>query len=116
MSLTFNALRAANRERQNLSYPECASWSLSDWGNALAGEAGELSNKIKKLLCAGIERVQDEPNGFIRDEHRQMLASELADIITYADLLADSADIDLESAVVQKFNEVSKRKSSPVAL
>mgnify|MGYP000918158283 len=84
-------------------------WPLSRWGNALAGEVGEACNIIKK-----IER------GDYTDEEREganaQLADELCDILTYVDLLAHRAGIDLSSATYKKWNEVSVRVGSAVRL
>jgi NTP pyrophosphatase (non-canonical NTP hydrolase) len=41
---------------------------------------------------------------------------ELADVVTYLDLLAFQLNIDLGDAVIQKFNEVSIRVGSTVRL
>lgn len=92
-------LRAANQARQRQWDPE----ELLDklyFSNALAGEAGEVCNVVKKM---------------IREEHKLTgsravvsdLAFELADVIIYADLLAAKCGIDLEEAVASKFNRVS---------
>src|SRR5579863_8864575 len=82
------------------------SWSLSDWGVALAGECGEVCDVIKKL-----NRVRDGMGGNKRSpaELRADLADEIADVYLYLDLLAQAAGVDLSSAVTKKFNEVSER-------
>lgn len=86
------------RSRQNF---KCTSdWSLSDWGCALAGEAGEACNKIKKLRRG--EKISVESIG-----------SELADTITYACILLHYLGLDVEDAIIDKFNEVSTRVKSP---
>ncbi len=41
-------LRIANRERVTCFGHTIEDWSLSDWGNALSGETGELCNVITK--------------------------------------------------------------------
>lgn len=107
-ALTFSALREANAKRLPLfrnakgevcHVPDGSDWKLSAWSNALAGEVGESANIIKKI----------ERGDFTLDEAREKLASELADIQTYLDLLAFRAGIDLGDATVKKFNEVSRR-------
>ncbi len=47
---------------------------------------------------------------------RRTIAKELADTIIYADLLAARLDINLEEALIVKFNEVSVRMNSDVFL
>lgn len=101
--LTFGAQRAANEARQNL-------WceggdpkpDLSFRGVELAGEVGEALNVVKKL-----ERERHGWRGSrasIED-----LASEIADVIIGADLLAEAAGIDLAAAVAEKFNATSEK-------
>lgn len=45
-----------------------------------------------------------------------MIADELADLVIYADLLAERLEIDLGAAVVRKFNKVSERVGSNIRL
>jgi hypothetical protein len=45
-----------------------------------------------------------------------VLADELADVLTYLDLLAATLGVDLGRAAAQKFNEVSERVGSTVLL
>lgn len=101
----FDDLRKANIERQAAWCPEQAP-DLSFRGNELAGEVGEVCNVIKKL-----ERERLGWRGS-RDtvEH---LAEELADVVICADLCALSAGIDLEAAVVAKFNATSEKVGLP---
>jgi len=94
-------LRAANIARQ-------AEWDPSDKItltyrlNELAGETGEACNVGKK-----IERERLGIRGS-RDtiEH---LAEELADVVICADLVAMAEGIDLDAAVVAKFNATSEK-------
>lgn len=83
------------------------SWSLSDWFTATLGELGEAANIAKKL-----NRVRDgiPGNGDLTEaDLKQQLAEEIADTYIYLDLLAQSADIDLEDAVVSKFEKTSAK-------
>ena len=101
-SLTFDELRRANLARVN-AFHALDEWSPTDWATAAAGELGELCNLIKKL-----RRGED----ISRDE----LAHELADTVTYLDLLAARLGIDLGEATRVKFNLVSKRIGSDMRL
>lgn len=89
------------------------SWSLADWAVAMAGEAGELCNVVKKL-----NRVRDGLPGNTATplELRKELIKEIADVYLYLDLLAQSEDIDLFQAVKSKFNEVSIKHGFPERL
>lgn len=83
-----------------------SSWSLSDWMTAVAGELGEAANIAKKL-----NRVRDgiPGNSETPDALKAALADEIADTFIYLDLLAQSQGINLEDAVVSKFNRTSKK-------
>lgn len=82
------------------------SWSLSDWFTATLGELGEAANIAKKL-----NRVRDGIPGNTEtpEELKAKLADEIADTYIYLDLLAQSAGIDLQDAVVSKFNRTSDK-------
>lgn len=105
--LTLTALHEANIARQAAWCPdETKQPSLSFRGNELAGETGEACNVIKKL--------ERERHGWAgsRDtlEH---LAEELADVVICADLCAITAGVDLQAAVVAKFNATSEKVGLP---
>jgi NTP pyrophosphatase (non-canonical NTP hydrolase) len=74
-------------------------WGLSQWSNACLGELGEAANVIKKI----------ERGDFTLDTAREDLGKELADVMIYLDLLAHAAGISLDTATINKFNEVSER-------
>lgn len=101
LSLTIGALQRAHVERQEEWCPDQKP-DLSFRGNELGGECGEAQNVIKKL-----ERERHGWRGS-RDtvEH---LAEELADVIHCAVLVAITAGIEIEPAVVAKFNSTSEK-------
>lgn len=96
--------------------PDTEPWSLADWSNAMCGEAGEAANVVKK-----IRRTQTGTDEHVTPGHRirnttaliERLATELADVVIYADLVAANAGIDLSRAIVDKFNAVSVREGFP---
>src|ERR1051326_2562917 len=92
----LRALRRANIERQAAWCPDEVP-DLMFRTNELAGETGEVCNVAKKL-----ERERKGWRG-TRDttEH---LAEELADVVICADLVAINAGINLDEAVIAKFN------------
>lgn len=57
----------------------------------LTGEAGEIANKVKKLL-----RDHDDLPAAIADA-RDTLAAELGDVLWYVAMLANQLDYDLEA-------------------
>lgn len=97
--LSFAELRDANRKRG------VKVWSLRDWALAMIGEAGEVCKVVKKLQRIDIDDPathESEAPYLLAD-----LADELADVVIYADLLADRAGINLAAAVADKFNRDS---------
>ncbi len=114
--LSFNTLRSANIARlpqfKNAkgepahSEPDGSDWCLAQWSNALAGEVGESANIIKKIDRGDITLAEARP----------LLAKEFADIVTYLDILAMRAGVDLGRATRDKFNEVSERVGSTVRI
>lgn len=112
--LTLRTLRDANLQRLPTfkngkgepahSTRDGSDWCLAQWCNAVTGELGEAANLIKKI----------ERGDFTLDEARADLAREFADVLTYLDILAMRAGVDLGRATIDKFNEVSRRVGSPV--
>jgi len=114
-SLTFDQLHEANVPRCKKWHPPTSlPWSAADWSNALCGEAGELANVIKKIRRheTGAANVGDPS----LDELAKMAAAELADVVIYADLLADYLGVDLGEAIKQKFNKTSVKFGFPERL
>ena len=118
--LRLSALRRANvarlpefRDRKGRvchvpieGQPPGYDWSLSQWSNAVCGELGEAANIVKKI----------ERGDMTLDEARADLADELCDVLTYLDILAHRAGIDLSDATIRKWNRVSERVGSAVRL
>lgn len=115
-SLTFNALREANLARLPMfknskgepahELADGSDWSPNDWGIAVCGEVGEAANFLKKVRRGDMTM----------DEARPLIAKELADAVTYLDLLANRCGIDLGRATMDKWNEVSARIGVDVRL
>lgn len=101
--LSFYQLRQANELRANNDIDKIDEWSPTDWACALSGEVGEACNLIKKRRRGEAIPTVD-------------IAKELADAVTYIDLLACKLGIDLGAAVADKFNEISMRRGSQVVL
>jgi NTP pyrophosphatase (non-canonical NTP hydrolase) len=113
---TFNALRDANLKRMPQfknchgepahSKPDGSDWSPAQWLQAVTGELGEYANVRKKY----------ERGDLTHEQFMAQAAGELADTVTYLDILASQLGIDLGAAVVDKFNRVSERVGSNVFL
>ena len=108
-SLSFATLRAANLQRLPLfknakgerahASEDGSDWSRADWLEAAAGELGEYANVSKKFRRGDINEV----------EFKEAARKELADVVTYLDILAYRLGINLGDAVREKFNSVSNR-------
>jgi NTP pyrophosphatase (non-canonical NTP hydrolase) len=108
MNLTFKKLSRTNKHRCRKAFHSLKSWTETDWACALAGEVGELCNFIKK------RRRRPNKKEMARLKHE--VAKEMSDVVCYLDLLASRMGIDLEKAIIEKFNEVSDRKGSKIKL
>ncbi len=104
MSETLKRLRDANAERAGEAYFPVTSWSPMQWGCAIAGEAGELCNLLKKYerQRPGDSRATDP------------IAEEVADVVIYLDLLCQLLGIDMEQAIADKFDKTSVKIGSKV--
>lgn len=109
---TLSVLREANRRRLRFPNPHGEvkhsgdDWSLSDYFTALMGELGEAANIAKKI----------RRNDFTLDQVREKLASELADMQIYLDMLADKAGINLADATIKTWNAESTALNIPLQL
>ena len=70
------------------------------------GELGEYANIRKKFERGDINEV----------EFHILARAELADVVTYLDILAFRLGIDLGNAVIEKFNFISNRVKSPIKI
>ena len=105
--LTFEKLRLVNfsRTKQDFGQQSLQKWTPEQWACAIAGEVGEMCNMIKKKYSRqGMALQKDIP---IKE-----IALELADIVTYCDLLASRFGFNLEDLIIEKFNKVSDRLGS----
>ena len=121
MKLTFHRLSQANLSRAKRWHKGgLDEWSVSDWAVAMAGEAGEACNAIKKL-----RRVEENIANLSESADRQLstraeaiaaIGAELADTAIYLDLLAQRLGLNLAEEIIAKFNKVSERYEFPERL
>lgn len=106
-------LHAINEQRSEAAFNvKLSDWQLPVWGNAMAGEAGEACNIMKKMHRGDFSELSEEA----QEGAKLMLAEELADIIIYIDLIAKKENINLEKAIVNKFNKVSDEHGCDIKL
>lgn len=114
--LTFERVEGINVARCKRWHPDFPNdgWTGADWSNAMAGEAGEACNVVKKLRRNDLNlKAAVDPERDVLVEH---LADELADTFLYLQLLAAHYSIDLPAAIVRKFNAISEREGFPERL
>ncbi len=112
--LSFNTLREANKKRlpqfknkkgkRAHSKRDGSDWTPAQWLQAVTGELGEYANIRKKF----------ERGDMDEKEFKALATEELADIVTYLDILAFQLKIELGQAVKEKFNKVSERVGSNI--
>lgn len=102
---TLKNLRILNPARCKAFGHSVEDMPLMFWSTAVAGEAGELCNIIKKVT-----RGDSIPN------YRVEVGKEAADVVIYLDLLCTKIGIRLEDYIIIKFNEVSDRVKSDIKL
>lgn len=97
--LTFDAFQRMNAERCEAVWHPVAEWPIQNWALAIAGEAGELANLVKKVVRGDLTL----------DAARQEILKETADVLTYSDLLVTCLGARTDEVVMAKFREVSQR-------
>lgn len=97
--MTFETFQEENARRCNEAFHPVDAWPIENWALAIAGEAGELCNRVKKVIRGD----------YTLAEQRDEILKELADVITYCDLAITHLGADTAEVVIGKFNEVSAR-------
>lgn len=115
MPFSLELLRIQNVRRLARWHSDSDSWTGADWSNAMAGEAGEACNVVKKIRRHETN-LGTSYNTPPLDVLMSKLAAELADTVIYADLLAHYYGIELGDAIRQKFNLVSEAQGFPERL
>lgn len=69
---------------------------------AMCGEAGELADKVKKVIR--------DHNGVYADDLRRAIAEELGDVMWYAANLADAIGYDLEGVCKMNIEKIESRR------
>lgn len=113
VALTLSRIQMVNGFRAKRWHGETNNWTVLEWAGAMCGEAGEAANVAKKLrrFEQGLTGNRESPSELIAK-----LREEIADTILYAMLLASSYSIDIEMAVVEKFNRKSIEQGFPERL
>jgi NTP pyrophosphatase (non-canonical NTP hydrolase) len=76
------------------------------WAMGIAGEAGEVVEKWKKIVAY--------KDGVVSDEDRQELAKELGDVVWYIAVMADSLGLNLEDVMRRNLEKLRSRQDRGV--
>jgi len=105
--LSFTHFQSANEERCRVAFGhDPRTWTPEQWACAIAGEAGELCNLVKKVFRGD----------FTLGTKREDILEEIADVIHYCDLMITALDGDTEVEIRKKFNKVSIRRNCHIRL
>ena len=85
-------------------YPGCGEGNFIYPALGLAGETGEICEKIKKA-------IRDE-GGVISEERRSLLAKELGDVLWYVSTLATELGLDLDEIAAGNLAKLAARKQA----
>jgi len=94
-----------SRSRTTAVYPQVGA-NLLYPTLGLCGEAGEVAEKIKKM-------VRDD-GGLLTDERRTALAKELGDVLWYLAQIATEAELELDAIAVANIEKLSSRQRRDV--
>lgn len=98
MELTFEEYQ--NKAITTKIYPEGLAIPYVTLG--LMGEAGEVAEKIKKIIR--------DKNGVINDEDKILLSKEIGDVLWYCAALADELGLRICDVAQQNIDKLEKRK------
>lgn len=110
----FNRFQRLNLERCNDAFFPLYKRAATYYSSCVAEEAGEVCSEVNTLINLAASRCEETNEEY--SIHRQLLGRELADLITYAFLLAEFYKITLSDVFISKFNEVSKKKGSNIRI
>jgi NTP pyrophosphatase (non-canonical NTP hydrolase) len=118
--MTFQHLAAINFARAIRWHKAgLESWSIADWAVAMAGEAGEVCNAVKKLrrILGQTANISDEDRQLNSEKEAiEKIGNEIADTVIYCDLLAQRCGLSLAEIIRAKFNKTSETYGFPERL
>lgn len=90
------------KAKETAIYPKYRGLEYTTLG--LVGEAGEIANKVKKI-------IRDD-DGILLGEKRSEIAGELGDVLWYVAQIAEELDIHLVTVAENNLNKLSVRKKT----
>ena len=102
MNLDFQTYQ--QRARTTAVYPDCGrgNWTYPALG--LAGETGEICEKLKKALR--------DDGGRISPERHALLAKELGDVLWYVSALCSELGLDLQAVAEANLAKLAQRRAA----
>jgi NTP pyrophosphatase (non-canonical NTP hydrolase) len=94
-----------NRARETAIYPNMGS-EFTYPALGLVGEAGEIANKLKKVIR--------DKSGVLSEEVRESVSDELGDVLWYVAQLATEMGTDLDTIAQRNIDKLSSRKERGV--
>lgn len=79
---------------------------LLHWVLGINGEAGEVAEKVKKIIR--------DKQGNITDADKQELAKEIGDVLWYLAVFADQLDVSFDAIAEQNLEKLRSRQSRGV--
>lgn len=103
--MNLRDIQTINWKRSGIVFNKDGCWSPTDFGNHMAGEAGEACNFLNKMRRC-VDRLWTILPGKDTEYHQHRLACgwELADNLICTTLVASSIGIDLQENVIAKYN------------
>jgi NTP pyrophosphatase (non-canonical NTP hydrolase) len=101
--MTFNEYQAA--ARQTAQYPDLGR-NLTYPALGLAGETGEVAERVKKL-------IRDD-GGVLTPERRELLKAELGDVLWYVAALCWELDLPMDEVAEHNVRKLRDRKARNV--
>ena len=95
--MDFNDYQKLTQKTAN--YPKELGLNYATLG--LVGEAGEVANKVKKI-------IRDD-NNILTEERRKQLNFEIGDILWYCSQLATELDLNLENIAIDNIKKLNDR-------
>ena len=94
-----------NRARETAIYPNMGS-EFTYPALGLVGEAGEIANKLKKVIR--------DKSGVLSDGVRESVSDELGDVLWYVAQLATEMGTDLDTIAQRNIDKLASRKERGV--
>lgn len=98
--MNFNEYQ--QQARQTAIYPGKDEGNITYPSLGLAGEAGEVCEKVKKIIR--------DHEGHVSDEQRETLKKELGDVLWYVASLAAELELDMDSIARTNINKLLSRQ------